>query len=43
MPPAVWVTSALAAALLVGAPAARAADPVKKACLGDCKEQGAAC
>jgi hypothetical protein len=32
----------VSAALLL-APNARAADPVKKACLGDCKQQGTAC
>src|SRR4029453_19569699 len=36
------LTSVVAAVLLFGS-LARAADPMKKACLGDCKEQGTAC
>src|SRR4029453_8424375 len=39
---AISVIGAVAAVLLFGS-LARAADPVKKACLGDCKEQGTAC
>ena len=36
-------TAALGLALLLAAPAAFAADPVKKACLADCKAAGTAC
>src|SRR4029450_3505948 len=39
---AISLTSVVAAVLLFGS-LARAADPVKKACLGDCKEQGTVC
>ena len=37
------VATALSVAVLLGSPGARAADPVKKACVADCKEQGTAC
>lgn len=40
---AALLAAALATPFLLGSPAARAADPVKKACLADCKEQGTAC